>query len=102
MTGRTKKAFSIGINLAKIGKRELEKELSRVYKMKKIDSRHAKKVLSAVLREAAISGRHFEIFARQEAGRISKKMSPLVKEAAKKAYNKARKAGKRVSRRRKR
>ena len=95
MAGRTKKAFSIGIKLAKIGKRELEKELSRVYKMKKIDSRRAKQVLSAVLREAAVSGRHFEAFARQEAGRIAKKVEPMLKEAAKKAYKKARKMRKR-------
>ena len=99
MAGRTKKAFTIGIKLAKIGKRELEKELSRVYKMKHIDSRRAKQVLSAVLREAAISGRNFEAFARQEAGRIARKVEPMLKEAMKSAYKKAKK---RVSRRRKR
>jgi len=100
MARKMRKAFSIGIKLAKIGKRELEKELSRVYKMKKIDSRRAKQVLSAVLREAAVSSRHFEAFARQEAGRIAKKVSPLVKRAAKDAYKKARNAGKKISRRR--
>ncbi len=102
MARRIRKAFSIGIKLARIGERELEKELRRAYKMKNVDGKHAKKVLSAVLREAAISGRHFEAFARQEAGRIAKKVKPMMKEAAKKAYKKARKAGKKISRRRKR
>jgi DNA-directed RNA polymerase subunit F len=99
MAGRTKRAFSFGMKLAKIGASKLEKEIMRVYKIKKIDKRKAKQIFSAVLKEAKVSGRHFEAFAQQEAERISKKVKPMMKEVARKAYKKART---RVSKRRKR
>jgi len=102
MARRMRRAFSLGMRLASIGRKEIEKEMKRAYGMKRMNGKRARKVLSALLREASISGRHFEAFAKQEAGRIAKKVKPLMKEAAKKAYRKARKAGKKISRRRKR
>lgn len=97
-----KKAISIGIKIAKIGKNEFEREFKKVLKGKSMDKKRAKKILGAILREARISAKNFAAFARQESTRVGKKIKPLMNQAAKRAKARVRKTVKRAAKRAKR
>ncbi|MEM4282361.1 MAG: hypothetical protein QXU88_00195 [Candidatus Woesearchaeota archaeon] len=90
MARRVRRAFSLLMRAATVGKRRLESELKRFVRGQRVDKRMARKIASALLKEAKTTAKNFASFASQESKRIAKRLAPLMKRQKKGGEKKGR------------
>lgn len=83
MIDEIRKVLSLGIRFAGATQREIRKEVNALVKKRIINPAEGRKLLKALLKEAVAEQRRVAAFAKQEAKRELKKVSPLLKKLAK-------------------
>jgi polyhydroxyalkanoate synthesis regulator phasin len=91
MLKNIKKGIYLGVGIASIAKKEVDKHVNMLVREGQLKTDGARKIVNAVVREAKKEGKKIESFVMAEIKKEVKKVAPLAKKELKKAICKAKK-----------